>query len=88
MELMGHQKMVGLVIEVVLPGKGFLLIDSLDSEGRAGFRRYVSSDRLTHSSCQSFETKSSGTIKDQMRQKQVYKRICEDRGDPNDDEEF
>jgi hypothetical protein len=45
-ELMGHQKMVGLVTEVELAGRGFLLVDSLDSEGKPSFSRYVNPEAI------------------------------------------
>jgi hypothetical protein len=40
-ELMGHQKMVGLVRETKLAGAGFLQVDSLDAEGKFTFSRYL-----------------------------------------------
>jgi hypothetical protein len=40
-ELMGHQKMVGLVRETKLAGSGFLQVDSIDEEGKFTFSRYL-----------------------------------------------
>jgi hypothetical protein len=40
-ELMGHQKMVGLVRETKLAGQGFLQVDSLDTDGNFPFSRYL-----------------------------------------------
>jgi hypothetical protein len=40
-ELMGHQKMVGLVRETKLAGAGFLQVDSLDTDGKFSFSRYL-----------------------------------------------
>jgi hypothetical protein len=41
-EMMGHQKMVGLVRETKLAGAGFLQVDSLDENGKLAFSRYLS----------------------------------------------
>ena len=41
LELMGHQKMVGLVRETKLAGAGFLQVDSIDEEGKFTFSRYL-----------------------------------------------
>jgi hypothetical protein len=43
---MGHQKMVGLVTEVELAGRGFLVVDALDSEGNSSFSRYVNPEAV------------------------------------------
>ena len=41
-EMMGHQKMVGLVRETKLAGAGFLQVDQLDDNGQLFNTRYLS----------------------------------------------
>lgn len=45
-ELMGHQRVAGLISEVSLAGKGFVRVDVPDQKGQTQFSRFYSPDAV------------------------------------------